>query len=141
MYLGISCGVPPAGINTSVASNSLFYEDSYNYTCLDGFVTNDPVTTECLANGTFSLDNPPSCTSQYEIFYHWAYTTRVPLIMYQKLFSNGYTMVKLIFYGHRVELYIISFTAKVQTLFFCNKLITSIAWMNVRLIIWSKLRV
>ena len=66
-YLEISCGVPPAGDNTNVPSDSLLYQDAYDYTCLDGYDTNDTLTTNCLSNGSFSLDSPPACTSKYSI--------------------------------------------------------------------------
>ena len=64
LFLEISCGVPPAGDNTNVPSDSLLYQDSYEYTCLDGYETNDTVTTNCLADRSLSLANPPNCTSE-----------------------------------------------------------------------------
>ena len=73
-FLEISCGVPPVGVKTDVPSGILLYQGSYNYSCLDGYETKDRVTTECLANGSLSLDNPPNCTSKYELFLHLANT-------------------------------------------------------------------
>ena len=66
-FLEISCGVPPVGVKTDVPSVSLLYQDSYDYSCLDGYETTDRVTAECLANGSLSLDNPPNCTSKYKL--------------------------------------------------------------------------
>ena len=69
LYLEISCGVPPDGTNTIVTSSiSLVYQDSYNYTCIDGYETNDDITTECLADGSLSLETPPTCTSKCLVF-------------------------------------------------------------------------
>ena len=73
VYLEISCGVPPAGDNTNVPSDSLLYQDSYEYTCLDGYETNDTVTTNCLADRSLSLANPPNCTSEWLNFYSFSF--------------------------------------------------------------------
>ena len=60
----ISCGVPVNGGNTETPTVSLLYQDTYNYSCLTGYETNDDITTECLADGSLSLDSPPTCTSK-----------------------------------------------------------------------------
>ena len=61
--LDILCGVPPNGTNTLATFVSLFYQDVYNYTCLEGYETNHTITVECLANGSLSLEDAPNCTS------------------------------------------------------------------------------
>ena len=58
------CGIPPGGVNTITPTNSLLYQDTYNYTCLSGYETKDDITTECLADGFLSLKTPPACTSK-----------------------------------------------------------------------------
>ena len=64
-FAEIKCGIPPNGTNTqTVPQVSLSYQDTYNYSCLTGHVTNDNITTECLANGSLSVDSPPNCTSK-----------------------------------------------------------------------------
>ena len=64
-YIVILCGAPPNGTNTqAVPQVSLLYQDTYNYSCLTGYETNDVITTECLSNGSLSLDSPPTCTSK-----------------------------------------------------------------------------
>ena len=62
-FLDILCGVPPNGTNTLATFVSLFYQDIYNYTCLEGYETNHTITVECLANGSLSLEDAPNCTS------------------------------------------------------------------------------
>ena len=64
-FAEISCGVPANGSNTETPTVSLLYQDTYNYSCLTGYDTNDVITTECLADGSMSLDSPPFCTSKY----------------------------------------------------------------------------
>ena len=60
------CGVPSYGTNTQLVPQvSLSYQDTYNYSCLTGYETNGDITTECLANGSWSLSNPPVCNSKY----------------------------------------------------------------------------
>ena len=64
LHTGISCGLPPKGIGTQdTAPANLLYQDTYNYSCLPGYETNDDITTECLANGSFSLEITPTCIS------------------------------------------------------------------------------
>ena len=64
LHTGISCGILPKGIGTQdTAPANLQYQDTYNYSCLTGYETNDDITTECLADGSFSLENPPTCIS------------------------------------------------------------------------------
>ena len=60
----VSCGVPATGSNTETPTVSLLYQDTYNYSCLTGYETNDNITTECLADGSLSLDSSPNCTSK-----------------------------------------------------------------------------
>ena len=63
-FAAIICGVPPTGGNTETPTVSLLYQDTYNYSCLTGYETNDNITTECLADGSLSLDSSPNCTSK-----------------------------------------------------------------------------
>ena len=63
-FAGISCGVPANGGNTETPTVSLLYQDTYNYSCLTGYKTNYAITTECLADGSLSLDFPPNCISK-----------------------------------------------------------------------------
>ena len=64
-FADISCGVPANGDNTETPTVSLLHQDTYYYSCLTGYWTNDSITTECLADGSLSLDSPPNCTSKY----------------------------------------------------------------------------
>ena len=63
-FAEISCGIPPNGVETEIPIHNLTYPDTYNYSCLTGYETNDDITTECLSNGSLSLDSPPNCTSE-----------------------------------------------------------------------------
>ena len=63
-FAEVSCGVPAIGGNTETPSVSLSYQDTYNYSCLTGYNTSNVITTECLADGSLSLDSPPFCTSK-----------------------------------------------------------------------------
>ena len=63
----LSCGIPPNGINTEIPSDSIVYHEVYHYVCEVGHETNNSLSTECLANGTFSLVNPPNCASEFLI--------------------------------------------------------------------------
>ena len=60
----VFCGTPPHGLYTEIPQTVLMYLDTYNYSCMDGYWTNDPILTQCQADGTFSLNNPPVCTSK-----------------------------------------------------------------------------
>ena len=62
--LEILCGQPPNGANTEVPEVSVLYNEQYTYKCITGYRTSDETTTECLANGTFNLQNLPNCTSE-----------------------------------------------------------------------------
>ena len=62
--LAISCGRLTKGINTVEPKRRLSYPETYNYTCITGYVTNDTTTIQCLVNGSLSLANPPTCTSK-----------------------------------------------------------------------------
>ena len=65
IFTEISCGIPPDGINTQTIPHvNLFYQDTYNYSCLSGYETNDNITTECLADGSWSVESPTNCTSK-----------------------------------------------------------------------------
>ena len=59
----IECGAPPNGINTVEISPdvTLFYKESYNYSCLEGYDTDEEVITTCLGDSSLSLDPPPTC--------------------------------------------------------------------------------
>ena len=63
-FAEISCGVPANGGNTKTPTVNIFYQYKYYYSCLTGYETNDDITTECLANGSFSLVSQPNCTSK-----------------------------------------------------------------------------
>ena len=63
-FAEISCGVPANGVNTETPTVRVLYQDTYNYSCLTGYETNDNITTECLADGSLSLDSSPNCTSK-----------------------------------------------------------------------------
>ena len=69
LLLEVSCGTPPDGVNTNTPTDSLSYQDTYDYTCLTGYETKDIATTECLADGSFKLKTPPTCTSKWLILY------------------------------------------------------------------------
>ena len=76
LFLGITCGAPPNGINTVPvpAEVSLVYEEKYVYSCLPGYKLADEnmtTVTTCKADGIFSLDILPNCTdsSKKYLFY------------------------------------------------------------------------
>ena len=69
LLLEVPCGTPPDGVNTVTPTDSLSYQDTYDYTCLTGYKTKDIATTECLADGSFKLKTPPTCTSKWLILY------------------------------------------------------------------------
>ena len=57
-----ACEAPEAGINT-VNDNSGVSEvcgGEYNYTCITGYQTTDPLIAVCTVNGTWSIP-PPEC--------------------------------------------------------------------------------
>ena len=60
----VSCGIPPNGSFTETPQSILRYSDVYNYSCISGYGTNQPIMTQCQADGTFSLKDPPSCSSK-----------------------------------------------------------------------------
>ena len=62
---GISCGVPPAVNNTAeVPQIPVSFEGTYTYSCLAGYETSDPLTTQCQSDGSWSLTTPPTCNSE-----------------------------------------------------------------------------
>ena len=64
----VSCGIPPNLPNTQpVPQIQLLYQDTYNYSCSMGYVTNNDITTECLANGSLSIDNLANCESKLKL--------------------------------------------------------------------------
>ena len=67
--LAIICPAPKPGINTveipDVVLDGLFHLESYTYSCIDGFVTNDDLCTVCLQDGMLSLDKAPLCEGKY----------------------------------------------------------------------------
>ena len=63
----ISCGIPLDGINTqTIPQVNLLHQDTYNYSCLAGYETNDNITTECQADGSWSVESSPNCTSKLQ---------------------------------------------------------------------------
>ena len=63
VVVGISCGIPPAGDNTEVPQDSVVFEGTYTYSCLAGYETSDSLTTQCLADGSWSSP-APTCGSK-----------------------------------------------------------------------------
>lgn len=65
MYIAVVCGTPEYGTNTVVVDPTIYltYGQTYEYTCLPSYTTNDTVEVECLANGQFSSP-PPKCSKQ-----------------------------------------------------------------------------
>ena len=59
----VVCGTPPDGNNTVMMPFGLVlaYLDTYTYTCLEGYSTDDELCTVCLPDGTLSLAEPPIC--------------------------------------------------------------------------------
>ena len=69
MFVAVECGYLEEGINTVPlpANASLVYGEEYVYSCLYGYEPVNPNTTmvtNCRANGTFSLEEPPNCTGE-----------------------------------------------------------------------------
>ena len=42
-------------------SDGLIYQESYTYSCMEGYNTTDELFTVCQANGALSLATPPNC--------------------------------------------------------------------------------
>ena len=60
----IKCPTPLAGINTESVPNVTYtYSDTYMYECIDGYLFDGNMQSNCTENGTWSLD-PPHCTSE-----------------------------------------------------------------------------
>ena len=57
----IKC-TPKNGTNTEPVNSSLslVYGQNYNYTCLEGYFTEDEVNVTCIADQTWS-SSPPTC--------------------------------------------------------------------------------
>ena len=67
IFIVIDCGFPPNGTNTvPVNTSSIETTDGsfYNYTCLDGYETNDNLTSKCVS-GNWSLNPLPNCTGMF----------------------------------------------------------------------------
>ena len=64
VIVAVVCGQPPNGINTAyvsvLATHEIDYLSTYNYTCLDGYITSDTLTVMCNAVGEWS-PSPPIC--------------------------------------------------------------------------------
>ena len=65
----IICEAPQAGGNTElipseIAQSGLAYLETYTYTCLSGYETEDELCTVCMPNGMLSLEYSPNCTSE-----------------------------------------------------------------------------
>ena len=60
--VAVVCSSPPPGDNTVSAPEELAvqYQGVYTYTCKFGYDTEDGVTTQCQADGSWSLE-PPNC--------------------------------------------------------------------------------
>ena len=60
--------MPLEGINTlaipDYLEGGLSYLQTYTYSCLEGFTTNDDICVVCLPNKTLSLLKPPNCTGK-----------------------------------------------------------------------------
>ena len=63
VYLAISCEAPPDGENTEVVllNTSSIFNASYEYKCIDGYKTDDPLKTFCTNVNTWSPP-PPKCS-------------------------------------------------------------------------------
>ena len=69
LHAAVECGSPPGGINTVMVPSEvdLVYGEEYVYSCLYGYEPVNPnrtMVTNCRANGTFSLEQPPNCTGK-----------------------------------------------------------------------------
>ena len=45
-------------------SDGLIYQESYTYSCMEGYTTTDELCTVCQPDGTLSLTKPPNCTGK-----------------------------------------------------------------------------
>ena len=65
-YNLVHCAAPENGVNTQAVDTNLTVPEGkeYTYSCADGLVTEDTLTTVCRADGSWSIP-PPSCPSQY----------------------------------------------------------------------------
>ena len=64
----IKCPGPENGTNTVYVpdslSDGLIYQESYTYSCMEGYTTTDELCTVCQPDGTLSLTKPPNCTGR-----------------------------------------------------------------------------
>ena len=62
-FVGVTCPPVPPGMYTSYVPENLTLNalESYTYSCIDGFTTDDDLCTVCLSNGSLSIP-PPSCS-------------------------------------------------------------------------------
>lgn len=67
MILEIACGKPLDGTNTYPIPENLamYYLDTYTYSCMEGYTTDDELYTVCQPDGTLSLADLPTCTGDF----------------------------------------------------------------------------
>lgn len=71
-YTAITCDSPGNGTNTVPIppniADGMTYLESYTYSCMEGYSTNDPLCVVCQPDSTLSI-SPPVCTGDYNIVY------------------------------------------------------------------------
>ena len=62
-----TCSPIPEGVNTEPVpvGLELNYTQSYEYKCMEGYTTSEPLCTVCLEDSTLS-NEAPNCTSEYD---------------------------------------------------------------------------
>ena len=70
-FVAITCPAPAEGTFTDPIPdnilNGMMYLQSYTYTCLAGYITDDPLTVQCQPDGTLSI-TPPVCRGLLDTF-------------------------------------------------------------------------
>ena len=68
--VGVTCPSVQPGMYTSYVPENLTLNalESYTYSCIDGFTTDDDLCTVCLSNGSLSIP-PPSCSGKWSTVY------------------------------------------------------------------------
>ena len=69
-FVGVTCPPVPSGMYTSYVPENLTLNalESYTYSCIDGYATDDDLCTVCLSNGSLSIP-PPSCSGKWSTVY------------------------------------------------------------------------
>ena len=67
LFIEVICGTPADGVNTMMVPDDLHlcYEESYIYSCIVGYETDEEVVTSCRYDGNWTLLTPPTCKRKH----------------------------------------------------------------------------